>query len=111
MTWAKIWKYSITDSTDGVYNVPFGKGKRSIISHIGCAETGLLDNCLLLFRGSKSNIDADYHTEMNWDVFSHWCETKVFPAIENTGIPSVVVLDRATYHTVLDDEDRWPLTS
>ena len=91
--------------------MPSGKGERSIINHMGCAETGLLDNFLLLFRGSKSNKDPDYHAEMNWDAFSHWCETKQFPVIENAGLPSVVILDRATYHTVLDDEYRWPVTS
>ena len=111
MTCTKVWKDCMGNSTDGVYNVPSGKGERSIISHIGCAETLLLDNCLLLFRDSKSNKDANYHTEMNWEVFSHWCETKVFLAIEKTGLPSVVILNRTTYHTVLDEEDRWPVTS
>ena len=101
----------MADSTNGVYNAPYGDGERSIICHIGCAETRLLDNCLLLFRGSKSNEDSNNQTEMNWDFFSHLCETKVFPSIKNTGLPSVVVLSRPTYHTVLDDEDRRPVTS
>ena len=35
----------------------------------------------------------------------------MFPAIAATGIKSVVVLDRATYHTVLDEEDRKSATS
>ena len=80
-----------------------------LLSHIGCAETGLLDGCMLLVRGSKSNKSADYHSEMNWNVFSHWCESTVFPKIAATGKSSVVVLDRATYHTVLDDEYRKPV--
>lgn len=37
-------------------------------------------------------------------------ETKVYLAIETTGLPSVVLLDRATYHAVLDNEDRRPTT-
>ena len=53
----------------------------------------------------------DCHTEINWAVFSHSCEKKVFPAIAATGIKSVVVIDRAIYHTVLDEEDRNPATS
>ena len=48
---------------------------------------------------------------MNWDVFSHWCENLVFPKIAATKQKSAVVLDRATYHTVLDDEDRRPVQS
>ena len=111
MACTKVWKYESGDEIDSVYKVPSGKGERSIISHVGCAETGLLDGCFLLFRGSKSNKDSDYHTEMNWEVFSHWCETKVFPASRDTQIPSVLVLDRETYHTVLDEEDRWPVNS
>ena len=45
---------------------------------------------------------------MNWDVFSHWCETVVFQKITATKKKSVVVLDRVTYHTVLNDEDQRP---
>ena len=101
----------MADSTHEVYKLLSGKRERSIVIHVGCAETGFLGTSLLLFRGPKSNKDADYHTEMNWEVFSHWCETTVFPAIENTGLPSEFVLDRATYHTVLDDEDHWRVTS
>ena len=91
--------------------MPPGKVERSILCHIGSSEIGLLSNCLLLFRGSKSNKQADHHTEMNWAVFSDWCEKKVFPSIAATKKTSVVVLDRATYQTVLDEEDRRPVTS
>ena len=111
MTCSKVWRNILDTTTDETFKVPSGKGDRNIVSHIGSAETGLLPNCLLLFRGSKSNKSADYHTEMNWNVFSHWCRNKVFPEIRKTGIKSVVILDRATYHTVLDDDDRWPVTS
>ena len=111
MRCSKIWKFLKSDSADGLYTVTSGKGDRSIICHVGCAETGLLENCLLMFRGSKSNKSSDYHTEMNWDVFSHWCDTKVFPNMKSTGIKSVLVLDRATYHTVIDDADRKPVSS
>ena len=53
----------------------------------------------------------DYHSEMNWDVFSDWCERVVFPRIGASNKSSVVFLDRATYHTVLDEEDGRPVTS
>ena len=48
---------------------------------------------------------------MNWHVFSDWCTTKVFPAIAAIGVSSVVVLDRTTYHTALDEEDKRPAAS
>ena len=99
MSCAKVWKDIVGISTDACFIVPSGRGERSILPHIGCAETGLLNECMLLFGGSKSNKTADCHSEMNWNVFCHWCETKVFPK-------TAVVLDRATYHTVLDEEDR-----
>ena len=69
----------------------------------------MLDGCFLLIRGPESDKDSEYHTEMNWEVLSHWCETKVFQSTRYTHIPSVLVLDRAAYHTVLDEEDRWQL--
>ena len=42
-------------------------------------------------------------------IFSQWCTTKAFLAIRDTQIPSVLVLDRATYHTVLDKEYQLPV--
>ena len=86
-------------------------GNRSILSHVCSENLGLLDGYLLLFRGEKSNKDSNYHLEMNWNVFSTWSEEKVFPAICNTGRKSVIVLDKATYHTALDEEDRRPIQS
>ena len=65
MSCSKTWIDKIENSTDGTFHVPCGKGERSILSHVGSSETGLLENCKLLYRGSHSNKDADYHTEMN----------------------------------------------
>ena len=111
MSCNKVWKYIVGEATDDCFTNPSGKGERSILYHIGCADTGLLDQCMLLFRGSKSSKSADYHTGMNWAGFSHWCEKKVVPAVAATSINSAVVFDRATYHTVLDEEDRKPDTT
>ncbi len=111
MSYSKIWKDIASSSTGNTYNVPAGKGDRSIFRHIGSAETVLLEVWLLLFRGSKSNKSSDYLTDMNWSVFSSWCESKVFPKIKQTSQKSVVVLDRATYHTFIDEEDRRPTNS
>lgn len=107
----KAWKDTRSESTSGVLKVPSGTGERSILSHVLSETDGLLHECMLLYRGSKANKDADYHSEMNWDVFSRWCENTVFPAIESRGKKSVLVLDRATYHTKLDEEDRRPTSA
>lgn len=104
----KVWKDTAGNSTQDMPRKPSGSGDRSILSHVCSENLGLLENCLLLFQGSKSDKNSDYHSEMNWLVFSDWCENKVFPAIQKTGKKSVLVLDRATYHTVLDEEDRKP---
>ena len=101
----------MSTSIQDVYKVPSEKGTRSTISHVGCAETGSLNNFLLMFRGSKSNKSSNYHTKMNCGLFSSWFESKVFPEIKKTNQKSIVVLDRATYHTYLDKEDRRPTKS
>ena len=110
MACTKIWEDVAAEAMETDHKLPVGNGDRSIVCYVGSAESGLLENCLLLFRGSKSNKFSDYHTEMNWFVFSNWCESKVFPAGKRTIQKSVLVLDRATYHTFLDEEDKRPTT-
>lgn len=51
------------------------------------------------------NKSSDYNAENSWDAFRHCCETKFFPAIAATIKKSVVVLDRAIHHAILDEED------
>lgn len=50
MTCGKVWRGIVGSSTDQVFNVSNERGDRSIFSHIGSTETGLLQNCLLIFR-------------------------------------------------------------
>lgn len=111
MTSEKVWHDTQGDSTKEMSRTPSGSGERSILTHVISENNGLLDGCMLMYRGSKAKQSEDYHSEMNWDVFSDWCMSEVFPAIAATKKSSVLVLDRATYHTKLDDEDRRPVTS
>ena len=111
MTCSKIWQYDIVHATDGTFMVPTGKRERSVLFHIGSPDTGLLDNCILLFRGSKSNMQADYHSETNWNVFINWCETVVFPKSTASKKNSIDILDRATQNTILNEEDKRPSSS
>ena len=98
MTTSKVWKDVIKKTTDDLITVPSGRGERSILCHVASAQTGLLDGCMLLYRGSKSNKSADYHSEMNWNVFSDCCNRIEFPAIVVRRQNSVPVADRAIYH-------------
>jgi hypothetical protein len=85
------------DGGEIMYEVPSGSGYRAIVFLLGSAETGLLDGCLLLYNGAKSNNNADYHSEMNASVFLDWLQKKVFPRMKEFGKKFVLVLDRATY--------------
>ena len=66
---------------------------------------------MLLYRGSKSNKSADYHSEMNWNVFSDWFNSVVFPEIAERRENAVLILDCATYHTCIARKDKRPNTS
>ena len=90
---------------------PSGKQERSILCGIGSPYTGLTENCIFLFRGSKTNKKPDYHSEMNWNVFSNWCKAVVLPTVTATEKKSAVVLDSAICRTVLDEEDKRPVRS
>ena len=71
-----------TEANDTCYKVASRKGSRCIISHLGSREDGLLDGSLLIFRGEKSNSTADYHTEMDTEVFFHGCKLQCFRSSE-----------------------------
>ena len=100
MTFPKAW-FDEENSSE-IASLPAGKGERSIICHIG-SEDGFLEPAQLIFRGSKSLKDADYHSEMNAYVFQDWMKTKVLP---NVPKDSVIVIDRATYHMTLTENTK-----
>ena len=94
----KVWRHN------GISNdvaAPAGRGPRCIVSHVGSSGTGLVPEALLMFRGSKASKSADYHSEMNTEVFMNWLEKKVLPGIKRRVENAVLVLDRAPYHTPL----------
>jgi hypothetical protein len=65
MTPAMIW---LDADGKGGRKVPQDKGERSIICHIG-GDSGFVIGARLIFRGSKSLNDSNYHTDMNDKVF------------------------------------------
>ena len=100
MTTLKAW---IDDNdTAGAPSMPQGKGEKSIVTHVG-NENGFLEGAQLIYRGNKALKNSDNHSEMNAEVFQHWLQEKVFPKLPTN---SVLVIDRATYHTVLTDETK-----
>jgi hypothetical protein len=50
---------------------------------------------LIFVAGTKS---GDYHDSMNEKNFEHWMSTQLVPNLEE---PSVIVMDNASYHSVL----------
>ena len=100
----KIW--SLMDPSEPIdYQVPSSPGTRSTIFHIGSKETGLLEDCLLMFDGSHK---GDFQDEMNGKTFMDWLKMKVFPTFQSFGQKCVLVIDRAKYHTMQTDNSKPP---
>jgi len=97
----KVWRdNTITSHRDAFLNGlstgtpnPSGKGKRLIVVNIG-SEEGFVDGGLLIFESKKGS--ADYHDEMNGDVFFTWLKD-VIPLLKQN---AVIVMDSAPYHSV-----------
>ena len=87
----------------GGFVTPCGAGKRVIILHIG-NENGFVDTWMKCFIGKKGS--ADYH-EMNAKHFEEWFRHVLTVLPDN----SIVVLDQAPYHTMLDPQYRNPTTA
>ena len=101
----------MSDSTDGVYNVPYGKEKK--VNNQSHRMYWDWIGWQLIVSISWFQVKKRCWLSLGDEVgfFQSFVWKKELSAIENTGLPSVVVLDWATYRTVLDDEDRWPVTS
>jgi transposase len=84
--------------------VPAGKGQRLVIAHAGSRLNGLVQNAEIVFV-SKHTDNRDYHTEMNGHLFREWLEKTVLPSLDR---PSCLVMDNASYHNVVAQEDKVP---
>ena len=75
------------------------KGKRIVICHAG-SEFGFIPNSilnsLLMCGKSLSKASADYHQDMNSDVFESWLEKQLLP---NLPKKCVLIIDNASYHS------------
>lgn len=102
----QIIEIPLGSSSANVFKVASRKGDDCILLRIDSPETGLLHICSSLFGGSNPNKSAKHHTEMNWYIFSRWCDRKLFFDIPTT----VMVLDKATYRTVFDEDYRYSIS-
>lgn len=70
-----------------------GSGKRFIVLHAG-SSSGFINGASLIF--SSTSKSADYHDNMNCELFEKWVREKLIPNLEE---PSIIVLDNASYHS------------
>lgn len=79
----KSWQ----DNSEKSVRKPEGyDGKRFIVLHAGHSN-GFVENASLIFS-TKSKL-ADYHGDMNGDIFMKWLEEKLIPNLEE---PSMIVM-------------------
>jgi hypothetical protein len=97
-----------SETGEGSYASPQGKGERIIISDLGSSRVGFLPGAELIFLGRASTINQDYHGEMNADIFEQWLEEDVLWRISQASPHGcgVLVLDRAPYHRRITDETK-----
>ncbi len=75
-----------------------GKGRRWCFIH-AMLQTGLISNAFYIFVAKKST--GDYHNMFNAQHFQEWWMNQLMP---NLPLKSVIVLDRATFHLVPEEQ-------
>lgn len=88
----KGWTDGTTKTT---LDAPPSRGKRIIIVHAG-NENGFVKNCLKLSAKNLAKCSADYHKDMDSNLFENWFEHDLIPNLDPN---SVIVLDNAPYHS------------
>lgn len=77
---------------------PGGKGRRLCFIN-AVTDEGLIPNALRIFEAKKST--GDYHDMFNAKHFLEWCANQLIP---NLPSKCVIIFDRATYHTVAEEQ-------
>lgn len=85
-------------------NIPASKGKRIMILHAG-SENGFVPGALYLGCKNLKDAKADYHSDMNAEVFENWFRNILLPKLPPH---SVIVMDNASYHS--EQLDKVPNT-
>jgi len=92
-------QFSWFSETEGDYlERPAGKGRRWCFIH-AMLQTGLIANALYIFEAKNST--GDYHNMFNAQHFQEWWMNQLMPNLPDK---SVVVIDRATFHLVPEEQ-------
>lgn len=86
---------------ENIRSVKRGKsneGKRYVILHAGTKD-GFIDGAGLIF--SSSSKSADYHDNMNKEMFMKWVEEQLIPNLKE---PSLIIMDNASYHSAMKNK-------
>ena len=91
-----VVRYSwVYNSKNCCLNTPCSRGKHIIILHAG-SESGFVPNAMLLSAKNIAQSSADYHQDMNVNLFEKWFSEQSLP---NILLHSVIVMDNAPYHS------------
>jgi hypothetical protein len=83
--------------SDGL-KVPVGKGSSIIVFHDGPNTTGFVKDSKLIFRSESKQINSDYHSEMNMELFTDWFINHFINYLEEG---SKIVIDNASCHSTI----------
>jgi transposase len=78
--------------------VPVGKGSIIIVCHAGSNKTGFVKDSKLIFRSKGKQVNSDYHSKMNMELFTHWFINHFINYLEEG---SITVMDNASYHSAI----------
>ena len=90
-----VWSENIEKCT---LSAPLSKGKRIFIYHAGSTEV-FVPNSLLLCGKKLSKSYADYHGNMNGDVFEDWFKNTLLKNLPQDR-KALLVMDSTKYQTV-----------
>lgn len=88
----------VDDSKKCRLDTPVARGKRIIILAAG-NERGFIPGTFVLSTKNIRDSSADYHDDMNHQVFEDWLKNYLLPQLEPN---SVIVMDNAPYHSRQD---------
>lgn len=92
-------QFSWFNEAEGDYlERPAGKGRRWCFIH-AMHQTGLIPGAIYIFEAKKST--GDYHNMFNAQHFQEWWTNQLMP---NLPEKSVVIIDRATFHLVPEEQ-------
>jgi hypothetical protein len=78
--------------------VPVGKGSRIIACHAGSNKTEFVKDSKFIFWSKGKQINLDYHSEMNTELFKNWFINHFINYLEEG---SITVMDNASYHSAI----------